>query len=126
MAKKKNRYFEEVSFPEVEALQESIAPPAPVSKPTDLSTDILPQIEAIRTEISRMETGSSTLRSQALQSNTANPAMQALKRLEEDPTNRRLLITFIKMAHQDFGYRAAMHFCKLFEEADPNLEVYVR
>ena len=101
----KKEYFTPVEFPALEDLQPEPAPPE-----TDEIPDIKDAIKIIRTEIGRMQDGTSDYRGGALHLEKGqSPATIALDKLEQRP-GKKNLVNFLTCATQDFGARASSFF----------------
>ena len=101
----KKEYFTPVELPALEDLQPEPAPPE-----TDEIPDIKDAIKVIRTEIGRMQDGTSDYRSGSLHLEKGqSPATIALDKLEKRP-GKKNLVNFLVCARQDFGTRAAGFF----------------
>jgi hypothetical protein len=110
-------YFKPVEFPALDKMKERAEAPE-----TDDIPDIKEPLKVIKTEIQRMQDGTSEYRPGALQLPKGQcPATIALERLQERPGKKNLR-TFLLAAQQDFGTRAAAFF---FDEISKHyLEVH--
>jgi len=110
-------YFKPVEFPEEEIEPQK---PAPV---TVIEADITEQLKEVNKVINDLQMGTSPLRNTAIQfPKGQSPVLSSLKRLEEFPTQMKLLVQLIELADQDLGRRVALHFADIFTEVNPELK----
>ena len=116
------KYYEPLEFPELDKLKKIDTPVTPEPDPV-LQADIADALREIELEFKLLKIGESKLRDGSIE--VSVPVWQSWQTLVEMPTSRPVLRRFIKLVKQDLDHRILMHFAKLFEEADPELEGYI-
>lgn len=114
-----SKFFTPAEFPELEEPVKVEALP-----PTPIDTEKLKEaIKLIREEINLLQLGKSKYLNVAMYfPKGLAPFMAVLQRVEQNPTNRSLIVDFIQISKQDVGARLAFRFAEILEVAAPGIK----